>query len=660
MKKTIIYAVITTALAFLFACENNLPKANFDMKELATLKATAGDMQISLEWQPAEGTTPTGYFIKWESGNTVIKGGERTVASTEKSCVVDSLVNGIEYKISAQAIYGDTRRGGKIVVMAKPTSTRIAATDFMAASGDKKVRLKWKKPNSEILSSYKLLISPGTEPITISKDVEAYEVTDLKNDTEYTFSLICVYPHGLSDVIETKATPGVVIPIVVANTKLTLYETCTFSYNEMYFAMGTVQSVEWDFGDGNSSNENQPQHSYAASGSYTVNATVTYTDGTSESGTIGMTVSGYGWSVTELKLDNLSGYVKVSNVVFSPDGRTAYLPTSTPNGHLFAIDVATGKAKWVSEISTLTYGGGAMVDTNGVIYQCGTDKKVYAINPTDGSKKWTCELDGIIDAFPALSSSVLYCVTKSGTVYAINTVAGTVNWSKSVDGTGSAVAVDASNNIYVGTNSSVYKFSATGTQVWKVGSTLNVTEKGAFAVGGSMIYATLKGGAGLVAIDMNNGTIKWTYPNTGGGDAYFPIVGKDGTVYFNEKGGTEKKVYAINANGSLKWSTNLKAAMTYCGLVLADNGMIYCATQAKTGSVYKIYGLNTTTGSIGFSYDSEQQFMAGATVGNDKRLYVGTIGTGNVGSLLAIPIEAGPETSSWSVRGGNVQGTNRR
>lgn len=39
-----------------------------------------------------------------------------------------------------------------------------------------------------------------------------------------------------------------------------------------------------------------------------------------------------------------------------------------------------------------------------------------------------------------------------------------------------------------------------------------------------MLYATLKGG-GLVAVDMTNGTKKWTYPTTKG-DAYFPIVDK--------------------------------------------------------------------------------------------------------------------------------------
>jgi hypothetical protein len=73
------------------------------------------------------------------------------------------------------------------------------------------------------------------------------------------------------------------------------------------------------------------------------------------------------WSSIQLQSGNLSGYVKVSNPVFSPDGNTIYVPTSSPNGHLFAIDRESETIKWVSQIATATYGGGAVVDAEGVI-----------------------------------------------------------------------------------------------------------------------------------------------------------------------------------------------------------------------------------------------------------------------------------------------------
>lgn len=660
--KNIIYSIFIAFILLFTACnDKDTPKADWNTMEAYDLKVEAGDEEVALSWETLEGSNPTEYYLSWTASSLAIKGGDKSVEATFKTTIIDGLVNGETYTFSVQPVYDGNKKGGKISVKAKPVSTRIPATNLIAAAGDQKIRLKWTKPNSENLKEYKLLISSVSNPVVIAKDKESYEAVGLTNDTEYEFSLICVYTNGTSDAISAKATPGQVYPIIVTNNTLTLNEPCTFALNDMYFTMGTVKSVIWEFGDGVTSNEKEPEHSFGTVGSYTVKITVTYEDGTSESGTIVMEVSGYGWSSMELNYNGLSGYVKVSNPVFSPDGKTAYIPTSSPNGHLFAVDIVKGSVKWVSDISSVTYGGGASVDANGIIYQCGTDSKVYAINPEDGSKKWTCSVDGVIGAFPALSSDgKLYCATNSGTLYAINTSSGSVIWNKSINGTSSAVAVDAGNNVYVGTNSSIYKFNESGNELWKTSSTVNITERGVFAMdaGGVTLYATQKGSAGLLAIDMVSGNTKWTYTNAGGGDAYLPIVAPDGIIYFNDKGG--KKVYAVNSNGTLKWETSLGAALTYCGLALADNGKVYCATQGKVGTSYKLYGLNGATGNIDFSYDSEMQFMATASIGSDKRLYIGTIGTDNIGSLLAIPIEAGPEATSWSVRGGNIYGTNRK
>jgi len=53
---------------------------------------------------------------------------------------------------------------------------------------------------------------------------------------------------------------------------------------------GTIQSWSWDFGDGNSSTEQNPTHKYAAKGTYTVKLTVTDDDGLSDTLTKQITV----------------------------------------------------------------------------------------------------------------------------------------------------------------------------------------------------------------------------------------------------------------------------------------------------------------------------------------------------------------------------------
>ncbi len=554
-----------------------------------------------------------------------------------------------------------------------------ASLDIMEASslkgtpGDMEVTLQWAPMDEAHPTGYYLSWTAATTTIpggdlTLGKEITSTTVKDLVNGETYTFSIQPVYGNkGLGGKISVKVKPISSRPAPTGFAAVGYDKKVKLKWTKP--ANDALTGYELNFTP-NGSKVAIPKdaETYEVTGltnevTYTFTLTALYPNGSSDAvkatGTPSEEASPYLWSSTALKSGDLSGYVKVSNPVFSPDSYTIYIPTSTPNGHLFAVDRETGNVKWVSQIATVTYGGGALVGADGTIYQCGTDKKVYALNPTDGSRKWTCDVDAVIGAFPALSSTgVLYCVTNGSTLYAINITNGTVTWSKTVTGTGSAVAVDASDNIYVGTSKEVSKYNASGTQVWKVASDLNVTERGAFAIDGTVLYAPLKASAGLAAIDMTNGTIKWTYANAGGGDAYFPIVDTDGTVYFNDKGGM--KVYAVTRTGSLKWEMSVGAAATYCGLTLADNGKVYCATQGKTGDVWKLYGLNTVTGAIDFTYDSSEQFMASATIGPDKRLYIGTIGSDNVGSLLAIPVDGAPVTSSWSVRGGNLQGTGRR
>lgn len=52
--------------------------------------------------------------------------------------------------------------------------------------------------------------------------------------------------------------------------------------------------------------------------------------------------------------------------------------------------------------------------------------------------------------------------------------------------------------------------------------------------------------------------------------------------------------------------------------------------------------------------------MASVSIGPDKRLYCGTIGASNIGSIKAFDINKTLETDSWSIRGGDIQGTNRQ
>lgn len=653
MKK-ILYSLLFIFTVIFTACEEDLPKASFDLYELKSLTATAGDMNVTLSWEAYENARPNEYLILWTSGSSDVEGGEMTVDAKTMTATINNLVNDVAYTFSVQPRYA----GGlasKTTAACTPKNARYPISDLTAAAGNERVRLRWTKPASERFTRYQVTVNPGNQIINLDDtSLEEYIVDGLTNDQEYTFNVVCVYPTGNSIAVETSATPGLIYPIL-ASTELVVWEPSTFAYNDMYFMAGEVKSVSWDFGDGTTSGENNPVHAFATTGTYTVAVTVTYVNNTTESGSLTVTVGNYKWNSVDLNFGGLTGYVKTSNPVFSPDGKTMYIPTSTPAGHLFAIDVVSGEFKWVFAISQITYGGGALVAPDGTIYQCvrnATINNVYAINP-NGTQKWAVKLDAAIGAFPALSADgVLYCLTNKSTLYALDASSGAIKWQQSLDGaTGSAVAIDKAGNVYAGTSAAIYSFKPNKEQNWKL-EEVNVTEQATFALKDQVLYATLKNG-GLVAVDMTNGTKKWTYPTTKG-DAYFPIADKNGNVYFTEKG--SQTVHAVNASGSKIWEKNVGNNLNYSGGALSTDGILYIGTQSNN----KVLGLDITNGNIVFEETVGQQVMAAVSIGPDRRLYCGTIGSNNIGSIKAFAVNKTLATDSWSIRGGDIQGTNRQ
>lgn len=653
MKK-ILYSLLFIFTVIFTACEEDLPKASFDLYELKSLTATAGDMNVTLSWEAYENARPNEYLILWTSGSSDAEGGEMTVDAKTMTATINNLVNDVAYTFSVQPRYA----GGlasKTTAACTPKNARYPISDLTAAAGNERVRLRWTKPASERFTRYQVTVNPGNQIINLDDtSLEEYIVDGLTNDQEYTFNVVCVYPTGNSIAVETSATPGLIYPIL-ASTELVVWEPSTFAYNDMYFMAGEVKSVSWDFGDGTTSGENNPVHAFTTTGTYTVAVTVTYVNNTTESGSLTVTVGNYKWNSVDLNFGGLTGYVKTSNPVFSPDGKTMYIPTSTPAGHLFAIDVVSGEFKWVFAISQITYGGGALVAPDGTIYQCvrnATINNVYAINP-NGTQKWAVKLDAAIGAFPALSADgVLYCLTNKSTLYALDASSGAIKWQQSLDGaTGSAVVIDKAGNVYAGTSAAIYSFKSNKEQNWKL-EEVNVTEQATFALKDQVLYATLKNG-GLVAVDMTNGTKKWTYPTTKG-DAYFPIADKNGNVYFTEKG--SQTVHAVNASGSKIWEKNVGNNLNYSGGALSTDGILYIGTQSNN----KVLGLDITNGNIVFEETVGQQVMAAVSIGPDRRLYCGTIGSNNIGSIKAFAVNKTLATDSWSIRGGDIQGTNRQ
>lgn len=667
MKKIFLYSLGFASLLLSTACTDELPEANFELPQVDKLTATAGDMQVALNWTPMEGAAPTEYYLSWTSATIGVDGGNMTLESSASSITVKELTNDVKYTFSIQPRYAKGL-SGKVSATVTPKSERFPVTNFKAAAGDTQVRLRWTKPASDKLLSYSLHVMPGDKTIPISdKTAEAYVAEGLTNGQEYTFALTCIYTIGKSNEVSASATPGEVSPITVDAEKYVLNNVYTFKPNEMYFTLGTIASASWNLGNGMTSTKLAPTVVYTSTGKVMVTVTVTYTDSSTESGSMELDVTDYLWASSRLTKGSLTeGYVKVSNPVFSPDLRTMYIPTSGTalNGNLYAIDLVTGVIKWAFEMEQ-TYGGGALVGPDGTIYQAtsSTAQLLIAINP-DGTKKWQVALDKIVGASLSISAdgSVLYCISNSATIYAVNTASGSVAWQKIAGGvtaTGSAVAARKVGGVFAATQSGVFAYDASGTALWSR-TDLSATERGAIAFNadGSNMYVALRAGKGVIALKTSDGTDIWRAAATSG-DAYFPIVDKNENVYFTEK--NTKLVYGINADGTQKWTFDVGANMIYCGLTLSEAGVVYGSTQAKAADgSYKVFGI-TTTGIKAKEWDQEEQMMCSLSIGPDKRLYVGTINTTVLaGSIFGYEIGQGLQAGAWAVRGGDLQGTSRQ
>ena len=338
MKK-ILYSLLFIFTVVFTACEEDLPKASFDLYELKSLTATAGDMNVTLSWEAYENARPNEYLILWTSGSSEAEGGEMTVDAKTMTATINNLVNDVAYTFSVQPRY-EGGLASKTTAACTPKNARYPISDLTAAAGNERVRLRWTKPASERFTRYQVTVNPGNQIINLDDtSLEEYIVDGLTNDQEYTFNVACVYPTGNSIAVETSATPGLIYPIL-ASTELVVWEPSTFAYNDMYFMAGEVKSVSWDFGDGTTSGENNPVHAFTTTGTYTVAVTVTYVNNTTESGSLTVTVGNYKWNSVDLNFGGLTGYVKTSNPVFSPDGKTMYVKGIKNN--ITAADISHG------------------------------------------------------------------------------------------------------------------------------------------------------------------------------------------------------------------------------------------------------------------------------------------------------------------------------
>jgi PKD repeat protein len=402
----------------------------------------------------------------------------------------------------------------------------------------------------------------------------------------------------------------------------------------------TPTSWAWDFGDNSTTNATvqNPVHTFAAAGTYTVTLTATNTagnDGETKTGYVTVTAAGTGglantaWPKFQGNAKNtgLSFYTgpQTANVlwtypaggsmrgspVIGSDG-TLYIGNSGDN-NIYALN-PDGALKWSYTTGGKIYGSPAIGSDGTIYFGNYGDKKVYAIN-TDGTLKWSYTTGGAIYSSPAIGSDgTIYIGSNDKNLYAINTD-GTLKWSYTTGGTiYSSPAIGSDGTIYFGNygDYKIYALNPEGTLKWSYTTGGKIYGSPAIASDGT-IYIGNNAEGKVYAIN-TDGTLRWSY-TAGSGIEGSPAIGSDGTVYIGDY--QDHSVYALNPDGTLKWSYTTGAVIRGSPAIGSD-GTVYIGSND-----YKVYAINSD-GSLKWSYTTGNVVPGSPAIGSDGTLYIGS------------------------------------
>jgi len=262
-----------------------------------------------------------------------------------------------------------------------------------------------------------------------------------------------------------------------------------------------------------------------------------------------------------------------THISIDPNG-TAYFGTvkgqyEQAECHFYAVS-PSGHEKWSVLLSSSGTILSAALGPDGTIYVGGN--KLRALDPTDGTVKWAYDIQTTtsIAAAPAVGrDGTVYVCTRPGErpdshkLFAIHPD-GTKKWELAVGVMETSPALSEEGTIYI---------------------TSWVPEDAPAAPG-------IK--TGLTAVTPE-GRVKWSYetrfpdwhfePGRRGkpwGSDSSPIVGSDGTIYFGTDAGL---VYAVNADGTLRWTFGAGGEFDNCPSMDAE-GTLYICHSGGPGEIY--------------------------------------------------------------------------
>jgi len=265
--------------------------------------------------------------------------------------------------------------------------------------------------------------------------------------------------------------------------------------------------------------------------------------------------------------------------------RGTIVPADDDDDPPYVREIPSGKSKWAFALDAKP-SSDPTIGPDGTLYVATESKKLYAIAP-NGSPKWEVTVAGVVSHLAVGSDGTIHASSTNGTLYALDTL-GRTKWTFVREGALTRAdnirtferfqykpSVVGNDGTIIGVGADrVYALRPEGNEKWEYATTGEPTRP---IVGkdGTIFVGTETGN--LHAIKPN-GEPKWTL-HVGAGSIYNePLAGEDGTLYVEIFGSTGDTLFAINPNGTVKWSKNYK---TFSTPAIDADGTLYVWTNMK-------------------------------------------------------------------------------
>ncbi len=237
----------------------------------------------------------------------------------------------------------------------------------------------------------------------------------------------------------------------------------------------------------------------------------------------------------------------LTSFISSPAFQGSVIYAATTTGTVYAIDTKDDKLLW-------TYNAGGNITSSITIYDgqliFSGAGKVHSVAAINGVATWTTALP-VDFSSPAVAAPYVYVGANDGKLYALDITTGTSKWTYATGAPIQSSPMVYGGNIIFGSNDyNVYCVDSVAKKerwIYKTADRVISSPYGSDQVVyfGSYDYY-------FYAVNVIDGSLKWRF-KTGALVKSSPLV-KDGMVYV---GGFDKQLYAFDTTGALKWQKSI-------------------------------------------------------------------------------------------------------